>query len=121
MLLPQLGLKLVVVADDAVVDDGDAATVVEVRVRVDVRLVAVGGPARVPDRHVVVVARRPLHAHPLDAVAAVPVRARELRAHPNRFVLVVARDRDDTAGVVAATLQDLEPLNADRTRLWSIA
>lgn len=70
VLLSQLGLQLMVVANDAVMDDSDATSVVEMWMRIDISLVTVSGPAGVPDRHIVVMLGRPLHAHPLDAVTA---------------------------------------------------
>jgi hypothetical protein len=42
-------LKFEVIADDAIVDERNPVFVIEVRVRVAISLVAVGGPPRVPD------------------------------------------------------------------------
>ena len=44
-----------VISNDAVVDYSDATLVVEVRMSIDISLITVGGPARMSDRHVVVV------------------------------------------------------------------
>ena len=120
VLLFQLNLELVVVADDAVVDDGDSATVIEVRMGIDVRLVTMSGPSRVPDRHVVIMLCRTLHRHALDAISTESVRTGKLSADPLGLVLLVLGNRDDSAGVIAATLQDLQALDANRTGLRPI-
>ena len=69
MLLLQLGLELVIITDDAVVNDSDATSVIKVRVRIHVRLVAVSSPAGVPDGNVVVVFRGAMDADTLDTIA----------------------------------------------------
>ena len=69
MLLLQLGLKLVIITNDAVVDDSDATGMIKVRVRIHVRLVTMSSPAGVPDGDVVVVFRGAMDADTLDTIA----------------------------------------------------
>ena len=69
MLLLQLGLKLVIITNDAVVDDSDATGMIKVRVCIHVRLVAMSSPAGVPDGDVVVVFRGAMDADTLDTIA----------------------------------------------------
>ena len=115
MLLFQLYLKLVVVPDDAIVHDGDSSTMIEMRMSIDIRLVTMRGPSSVPDRHVMIMLRGTLHRHALDAVTTESVRASKLSTDPLSLILLVLGNRNDAAGVVAATFQDLQALDAD----WS--
>lgn len=69
MLLLQLGLKLVIITNDAVVDDSDATGMIKVRVRIHVRLVAMSSPAGVPDGDVMVVFRGAMDTDTLDTIA----------------------------------------------------
>ena len=95
----ELALELEVVLDDAVVDDYDLAGAVAVRVGVELRRPAVGGPARVGDAH---------HALGLLRPNAL-LEDRDL-ADGARQVRLVVQD-GDAARVVAAVLKPLQTLN----------
>ena len=102
-LAPQPGLERAVVLDDPVMDDGDLARVIHVRVGIDRVRLAVRSPAGVADaQHVGVLG--PVEdlfqgADPaaglLDADAAVP-------------------EQRDARGVIAPVLEPLEALDQDR-------
>lgn len=81
--------------------------------RINIRLVAVRRPPRVPQAYVVFVPAAALDGHPFDAVAAEAVAAGEFGADEMAALRV---DGHYAAGVVAARLQDLETLDADFTR-----
>ena len=115
VLLFQLYLKLVVVPYDAIVHDGDSSTMIEVWMSIDVRLVTMCGPSSVPDSHVVIVLCGTLNRHALDAVTTESVRASKLSADPLGLILLVLGNRNNAAGIVAATFQNLQALDAD----WS--
>ena len=116
----QLPLQLVVVANDSVVHDCDAPAMIEMWMRINVRLVSMGRPASMSDGDIVVVLRCTLHGHALDAVATESVRAGELSAYPDGFVLFILGNRDNSTGVISATFQYLQALDADGSRLGSV-
>ena len=55
--------------------EGDSLSVVEVRVSVDISLVAVGRPSGMADCDLVIVSLKAFNCHPLDAISAEPVAA----------------------------------------------
>ena len=121
MLFNQLVFQLMVISNDAVVDYSDAPLVIEVRMSIDISLVTVRGPTRMSDRHIVVVLCSTLYSHPLDAVTTKAIRASKLSDAPLRVAFFVAGNRGDTAGVVPSTFQNLQTLDTNGTRLWTIS
>ena len=96
-----------VVLDNAVVDERDAARVVQVRVGVLLRRRAVGGPARVRDAHARVRQRAAVALVAVDLVlehADAPHRAANVQ-------LAIRLDHGHAGRVVAAVLEALEPLD----------
>lgn len=81
MRLPQFFFKLMIVFNQAIVNKCDSLPLIVVWMRVDVGLVAVGRPPRVPQPDVVLVPRSPLQLHALDAVATESVTRCELSTH----------------------------------------
>ena len=61
MLFFEFSLELVVVSDDAVVDDCDTSTVVKVRMSINIRLITMSSPPRVSNRDIVIMLRSSLH------------------------------------------------------------
>lgn len=120
MLLTQLSLELVIVANDSVVNDCDSPTMVEMGVRIDICLVTVRGPPSMTDCHVMIMRLRSLNSHPLYAIAAEPVCRSELSRDPGWLTLFIISDRNDTAAVVATRFKDLKTLDADRACLRAI-
>ena len=108
-----------VIADDAIVDQANAVFVIEVRVRINICLISMGCPPCVPDSDVVVVQVSTHYRDSFDAVAAKPVGAGEfcLDEHWLSSFRVIC-NRYNTAAVVAAGFQNLEALDADRTRFF---
>ena len=101
--LLHLGAEREVVLDDAVVDDDDIAGAVEMRVRVVVGGLAVGGPAGVA-----------------DAAAAMGIRAFEAGAERAELAGalgdtdLLAIERGDAGAVVSAVFEALEAIEEDR-------
>jgi hypothetical protein len=79
--LLQFLFKLMIVFNEPIVNKCNSFPLIVVGVRIDVGLVAVGGPPRVPQPDVVLVAGPPLQLHPLDAVAPESITRCELSAH----------------------------------------
>ena len=101
-------LELDVVFDDAVVHDGDALVLAQVRVGVDVVGLAVRGPARVP------------HAHrAAEALSAVRQRGEHLQPALGLADLqaLFRREHRDARRVVAPVFQVLQPVEQDRPGL----
>jgi hypothetical protein len=94
------------VLDDAVVDDDDLAACVPVRVGVLLARRPVGGPARVAD------AERAFQR----LVAEHRLEVGELAGGAAHLELAVDVDHRDAGGVVAAILEQLEPVEKDRSR-----
>ena len=90
-----------VVSNDSIVDDGDAASMVEVRMRIDIGLVTVSSPPSVPNSNVFIMLSRTLNSHALDAVASEAIRASKLGHRPLRLLLFIVVDGDNAAAVVA--------------------
>ena len=121
MLLTKLGLQFVVVANDAVMDNSDSPSMVEMRMCINISLVTVSGPPCVSNAYVVIMLSSALNGHSFDAISTEPIRASKLSEDPLRFVFLVTRDRDYTAGVIASGFEDLKALDADRAGLRSVA
>ena len=110
-----------VVANDAVMDNSDSPSMVEMRMCINISLVTVSGPPCVSNAYVVIMLRSALDSHALDAITSEPIAASKLGEDPLRFVLLVTRDRDYTAGVITSGFEDLQALDADRASLRSVA
>ena len=121
MLLTKLSLQFVVVANDAVMDNSDSPSMVEMRMCINISLVTVSGPPCVSNAYVVIMLSSALNGHSFDAISTEPIRASKLSEDPLRFVFLVTRDRDYTAGVIASGFEDLKALDADRAGLRSVA
>ena len=90
----------------------DTSSMVKMWMRVDICLVTVSGPASMADSHIVIMLCGSLDGHAFDAITAKSVRAGEFSADPDCLVLFIFSNRDDTAGVISATFQDLQTLDA---------
>ena len=89
--------------------------------RIDISLVSVSGPTRVSNSYIMIVFSSTLNRHALDAVAAESVGAGKFSQDPLRLVFFVTSNGHDTTRVVAARLQYLETLDANRASLRSIS
>ena len=92
VLVLQLSPKLKIVADDTIVDEGNASSMIKMRVCIHVCFVAMCCPARVTNRDVVVVLGGSMDTNSLDAIATEAVGAGELRQHPLRLPFIVFCD-----------------------------
>ena len=70
MLLSQLFLELVIVTNNAVVDERDAAAMIEMWVSIKICLVTMGCPSCMANSDIMVMPGGALHTHTLDAVTA---------------------------------------------------
>ena len=70
MLLSQLFLELVIVTNNAIMHEGDAAAMIEMWMSIEVGLVTMGCPSCMADSDIMVMPGGALHAHTLDAVTA---------------------------------------------------
>lgn len=105
----QVCLKLVVVLNQTIVDQGYALLVVIVGVGVYVSLVSVGGPAGVAKAYAMLMSPAALQLHSLYAISPEAIARCELSPHELSAYRI---NSNDSARIVAPRFQNLQALNA---------
>lgn len=104
VLLTEFILKLVVVSNNSIVDNSDSTAMIEVRMRINISFITVGGPTSMADCDVVIMFGGSLDTHTLDTISTKAIWTCKLGRAPLCLILFVMGDRYNTTGVVASAL-----------------